>query len=161
MNDSLYMSTVRKMAFDPRLMKMRQFRQHGSSNTYDHTLHVAIGAYKLAKWTHLKVDEESMARGAMLHDFYLYDIKESGYSAWRHGTGHAMVALENAEQEFDLNDKERNIIYSHMWPLNITHVPKCRESVLIGIADKYAAVAERFHVGRGFFNLSRSAAERV
>lgn len=155
MNDELYMETVEELARDPRLLQMRQYRQHGSSNTYEHSLHVAVGAYNLARMFHIRVSEKEMARGAMLHDFYLYDISDK--SAWEHGTKHAQAALENSERYFDLTDRERDIIYSHMWPLNITHVPHFKESVLIGIADKYSAVAERFHVGRGFVTAVRGA----
>lgn len=145
------MDTVREMAEDPRIRAMEQYRQHGSSNTYAHSLHVAIAAYKIAKFARIDIDEKDMARGAMLHDFYLYDIGDRG--AWEHGTKHAAIALENSEKYFDLTDIERDIIYSHMWPLNITHLPHYKESVIIGIADKYAAVAERFHVGQGLFKL--------
>ncbi len=155
MNETLYHETVEKMANDPRLLAMKKYRQHGSSNTYDHSLHVAAAAFNLAKIMKIEVDEVQMARGAMLHDFYLYDIADM--NAWVHGTRHAEAALRNSEKCFDLDSKERNIIYSHMWPLNITHLPRCRESVLIGIADKYAAVSERFHVGKRFIKVMREA----
>lgn len=155
MDESLYLETVSQMAADPRIKSMRQYRQHGSSNTYEHSLHVAMGAYRLAKHMHISVDEKSMARGAMLHDFYLYDI--GSMNPWVHGTGHAQRALENSKRCYELNPLEEDIIYSHMWPLNITHIPHYKESVLIGLADKYSALAERFHIGRRFIEAPSGA----
>ncbi len=146
----VFEAELEKMKDDPRLQVMLQFSQHGSCNTFQHSVYVAEYARNIARFLHLNVSEAELARGAMLHDFYLYGIKESGISAWRHGTGHAKVALDNAEAEFDLTDRERDIIYSHMWPLNITHLPHCRESFLVSTADKATACVERLRQWKGF-----------
>lgn len=87
---------------------------------------------------------ESLIRGAMLHDFYLYDIKAEGLTAWQHGHRHPETALKNAERIFQLNRKEKNIIQSHMWPLHITHMPICREALIVNVADKWCALEEMF-----------------
>ena len=62
-------------------------------------------------------------------------------------------ALANAQESYDLTDLEKDIIYSHMWPLNITHIPHYRESVIVGIADKYTASRERLHQWRTILSL--------
>ncbi len=143
MNETIYKEEVDELKDDPRLIRMSSFPQHGSCDTYQHSLNVARASMSIAKTLHIKVKEREMARGAMLHDFYLYNIQESGLSAWRHGTGHPEVALKNAESEFELTPREKNIIYSHMWPLTLTHIPRCRESFIVSLADKYAASKER------------------
>ena len=142
-----FADTLEAMKKDPRIMAMRAFPQHGSCNTYDHSVSVAIHAHRLARLLHLRVNERMLARGAMLHDFYLYNIQESGRSAWNHGTKHPAIALSNAEQFYDLSERERDMIYSHMWPLTLTQIPHCRESMLISAADKYCALRERYLQG--------------
>ena len=50
--------------------------------------------------------------------------------------------LSLSDRLMTLNDKERNIIRSHMWPLTITAVPACREAVIVCIADKWCSLVE-------------------
>ena len=54
--------------------------------------------------------------------------------------------LINAEQEFDLNETERDIIRSHMWPLTLFHMPKSKEAALVCLADKICTLQEFFHL---------------
>lgn len=146
MDEAVFDGTVREMLSDPKVLQMQNFQHHMTSNTLSHSIYVTKVAGRIAQKTHMNVHETDLARGCMLHDFYLYNVKQSGYSAYRHGTGHAAVALQNAEEEYgDLSDIEKNMIYSHMWPLNLTHLPKYRESVLICLADKYCALREFMH----------------
>ena len=78
----------------------------------------------------------------MLHDYYQYNIKEEGFSAYRHGTSHPLTAMKKAQEDFDLTDKELNIIRGHMWPLTLVHPPKSKEALLVCLADKYCAANE-------------------
>ncbi|MEE0955971.1 MAG: HD domain-containing protein [Eubacterium sp.] len=139
-----YMEELHRFADLPNVKIMGQFSQHKTSNTLAHVCHVATVSHKIEKALFLHVDEEALLKGAMLHDYYLYDFHQHPVSAYRHGTGHAVIALTNAEKVFPLNSKERNIIYSHMWPLNLTHIPKCREAWIVTVADKICAIEEMF-----------------
>ena len=47
--------------------------QHGSVTVYAHCLRVACTACALARALHLRVDENALIRGALLHDYFLYD----------------------------------------------------------------------------------------
>ncbi|MBQ3932750.1 MAG: HD domain-containing protein [Lachnospiraceae bacterium] len=143
MDEISYKNTVMELANNPLVLQMAKYVQHGNSTTYQHSVNVAIIAGKIAKKLHIKISAVELARGAMLHDFFLYDIHGGSVGTWEHGFGHASVALENACKHFDLTDIEKDIIYTHMWPLNITRVPGCKESVIVGIADKISAVTER------------------
>lgn len=139
---SEFESTLQQLKADERIQRLKQYRQHRTTTTYDHCMHVARSSYRLAGALRLRVDGASLARGAMLHDYYLYDTRYKNCSAYQHGTRHAARALQNAGQLYDLTPIERNIIYSHMWPLNLTHLPRCREAVLVCVADKVCAVEE-------------------
>ncbi len=141
MRDS-YIEELNRIKRDPKIQRLRKYEQHKCSNTYEHVCHVARMSHKIEKKLHVNVDEKSMLRGAILHDYYLYDFRDNPVGAYEHGTKHAEIALENAEKEFQLNDIERDIIYSHMWPLNITHLPRTKEAWLVTAADKICAVQE-------------------
>ena len=64
-----------------------------------------------------------------------------GYKWWATHAFH-FTALENAGRCFDIDDKVKNIILSHMWPLPFVERPKSREAVLVNLADKYCAYQE-------------------
>lgn len=127
---------------DDNVTRLKGFRQHRVTTRFDHSKHVAICSYKMSKKLRMNVDEEALARGAMLHDFFMYDTKNKEVSKYKHGMKHAEVALRNAQDIYSLSGVEENIIYSHMWPLNITHIPRSKEAALVCMADKYCAVKE-------------------
>ena len=91
---------------------------------------------------HGSADVKSLVVGAFLHDFYLYDWHEKDDSHKWHGFSHAHTALLNADARFALTDKERDIIAHHMWPLNLTKLPRCREALLVCLVDKYCSTVE-------------------
>jgi len=130
----------------PEIQKLKQYPQHGGSNTFEHSRAVAFASHHLADKLGWKVDGKALARGAMLHDYYLYNIKQRGIGSYHHGVSHPQIALDNA-QGFGLTQKESNIIRSHMWPLTFFHVPRSREAVLVCVADKYVALREFLHYG--------------
>ncbi|MDO4284584.1 MAG: HD family phosphohydrolase [Eubacteriales bacterium] len=122
---------------------MKSFLQHGQISTYDHCVCVARMSFLLNRRFALGADEESMVRGAFLHDFYLYDWHDCTQRAGRwHGFRHPAIALANAERLYPLNAKERDIIRSHMWPLTFLHWPHSREALLVCLADKICSTRE-------------------
>lgn len=114
---------------------------HGKITVYEHTIAVTLLSLYLVHRLKLKVDEKSMVRGALLHDYYLYDryAKEKGYETHRHH--HPETAYKNAKDEFELNEREKDIILKHMFPW-IMKPPKYRESVIVSIADKACATKD-------------------
>ena len=80
-------------------------------------------------------------RGALLHDYFLYNWREHNDDHKLHGFYHARKAMENAERDFGLNPVEANIIHRHMFPLN-PMPPKYKESVVVTCADKICATRE-------------------
>ena len=77
-----------------------------------------------------------------LHDYYLYDWHDKNKGFRWHGFKHHRFALANAEKDFDLTEKEKNIIYSHMFPLTFWCLPRSREAWIVTLADKRVAFAE-------------------
>lgn len=141
-NDKEYMEIVEDIINNATVAEMKKYRQHYDINTFEHCLNVSYISYKICK--KLKWDYKSMARGAMLHDLFLYDWRNSkkelnldGY----HAFVHPKIALENASKLYDLNDKEKDIIVKHMWPVTIS-LPKYKESFVITLVDKYSALQE-------------------
>lgn len=66
-----------------------------------------------------------------------------------HGFYHPGRALKNAQQEYQLTPRERDIIKKHMWPLTISAMPMCREAWIVTMADKWCSLMETFHVHKG------------
>ena len=48
---------------------------------------------------------------------------------------------DNANNDFGLNKIERNMIYTHMFPLNL-RIPRYKESIILCLADKIVATKE-------------------
>lgn len=128
--------------------------QHGDVSVYEHSIRVAETALKLADALKLKgVSERELVRGALLHDYFLYDWHRDGKEAGNvhprlHGFFHAQTALENARRDFELTDRESEIIKKHMWPLTIVP-PINKEAWLVTIADKYASAMETLKLHKG------------
>ena len=124
-----------------RLRLEGKYFQHGTTTVLEHSVKVAVVSLWLAERLGLRVDRRSLIRGALLHDYFLYDWHTPDKSHRLHAFSHAGRALENARRDFRLNRIERNMIRSHMFPLNKS-VPKYRESIILCAADKLCAVAE-------------------
>lgn len=126
--------------------------QHGTISVKTHSEQVALSALKLARKLPVKFREKELIRGALLHDYFQYDWhnkKVDIASIMRfyemHGFTHPRTALENAEKEFQLSKREKEIIKKHMWPLTVIP-PMCREAWVVTCADKYCSLLETLHI---------------
>ena len=136
--EQLY-AILEKYDQNPKVQQMREFIQHGDVTTYQHCKNVVLVSCWLNHRLHLGADETSLAVSAFLHDFYLYDWHNCSNITHWHGFKHPLIARYNADAVFRLNEKERNIIQTHMWPLTITQLPRCREAYLVCLADKMSS----------------------
>ena len=123
------------------MQKEKEFIQHGDVSVYEHSVSVALECLKIANYLQIPIDIKSLIRGALLHDYFLYDWHEKDDSHKWHGFRHAKTALKNAKKEYILSEIEENMIYCHMFPLNL-RIPKYRESIILCIADKIVATKE-------------------
>jgi len=131
---------------NPLFLSMKSYRHHADVSCLDHTLAVAEFVYAKSKQWNL--DYISATRGALLHDFYLYDWHT--HSPGLHGLKHPRLAMENASMLFDLNEIEENAILRHMWPLTPIP-PRYPESLLVSLADKISSYREYFSITQGMF----------
>ena len=121
------------------VLSMRKFTQHGEITCLEHCLQVAYCSYRACRL--LRLDYRSAARGALLHDLFLYDWHQPNPYHGLHAFNHPRVALRNASVQFSLTPRESDIIRKHMWPLTPAF-PRYRESLIVSLADKYCAVRE-------------------
>lgn len=120
--------------------RTKSFIHHGSTSCYQHQISVAYYTYRMCKFFKLRAVEA--ARGALLHDFFLYNWHDLEKSEQRkHPYSHPNVALKNAKMYFELTDMQEDIIKKHMWPLTLVP-PKYRETFIVTIADKMCCVME-------------------
>ena len=130
MNSVLY--CLHNLSQKSHLRRMEKFTQHGDTSCLLHTIAVAYYSIKI-----------DLIRGALLHDYFLYDWHDGEKERRIHGFTHPMTALRNADRDFDLTDTERDIIKKHMFPLTVIP-PTCREGWIVCLADKYCSLYETF-----------------
>lgn len=130
----------------------REFIQHGNQTVYRHSLEVAVCSLEISRRLRIRCRERELVRGALLHDYFLYDWHDKirkgpeGHQRF-HGFRHPGIALRNAEQDYELTPRERDIIRKHMWPLTVLP-PLCTEAWIVTAADKYCSLRETLRIGK-------------
>ena len=125
------------------VQQMKKYMQHFDTTCFEHCYMASYYCYKVSKifnW-----DYKSAARGAMLHDLFLYDWRKKqedikGLHAFTHGK----TAYKNADSLFNLNKTEKDMIKNHMFPVTIIP-PKTKEGFLLTLVDKYCCIKETFN----------------
>ena len=131
----------RDILTSPGMERERSIPQHGYVNCFDHSVAVALLSVWIAARLGLHMDMRSLVRGALLHDYFLYNWRVPDPAHRLHGFCHGRLAMENAERDFGLNPVEADIIRRHMFPL--TPIPPCYcESAVVCCADKLCAMRE-------------------
>lgn len=125
--------------------------QHGDMTVNQHCRNVAKYSLVISDKLHISCNRRELIRGALLHDYFLYDwhIGDARKPQNLHGFYHPGIALKNASAEYDLTDREKDIIAKHMWPLTLTRVPLCREAWIVTTADKWCSLLETIHIHHG------------
>lgn len=138
-----FQNIIKEFIENDTVKSMSKYIQHCSTNCFEHCYRTSYYCYKISK--KLNWDYKSAARGAMLHDLFLYDWREKkdgrkGLHAFTHGK----KACQNACNLFKLNEKEQDMITRHMFPVTIIP-PKSKEGILLTFVDKYCALTEFSH----------------
>ena len=137
-----FFQLAREIICAGRYREMKRFFSHSDITVYEHCIKVAYAAYCFAVKNEIPCDRRALVRGALLHDYYLYDWHDPNKGFRWHGFKHHRFALQNAEQDFVLTRREREIIRTHMFPLTFWCMPTCREAWIVSIADKMVATEE-------------------
>ena len=141
--DKEYKKIVKDIFRNVNFKKLYNIEHHGISRMA-HSIKISYYSYKIAKI--LKMDYISVARGAILHDFFLDGDERNGTKKFFDTFIHPKKALDTTINNFSVNKIETNIIVSHMFPIYLS-IPKYKESILVNIVDKIIGSKELL---RGF-----------
>ncbi|MCI5516609.1 MAG: HD domain-containing protein [Roseburia sp.] len=133
--------TILQLERNTRFLETKQYLQHGKMSVYEHCIRVAEKSCDIAWKMRLDVDYTILIRGALLHDYFLYDWHKKDSSHRLHGFFHPGKAYENAKRDVALTEIEEDIIKHHMFPLTVIP-PKSKEAWIVCIADKICASEE-------------------
>ncbi len=141
----LFAAKHKHITHNENYQKLKSVPRHGSTNTFDHSVRVAMMSAALSKYIH--VDAECAAKVGLLHDFCLVDYhkddKHVHNGRW-YCFYHPEDAVINSENEgFYLSNIEKKAIWSHMFPLS-TCIPTSRLGYLLTFCDKVVATQESF-----------------
>lgn len=140
--DMAYLDMVEDILCHKEFIKLHQIRHHHVTTRYNHSLFVSYMSYLVGK--KMGLDTEAIARGGLLHDFFLetrQEIEKMGIGS--HNAVHPKIALENSKKYFEINDLEADIILKHMFLCTSqSGMPKYRESWLVSAIDKYVSIYE-------------------
>lgn len=141
--DREYKKIVKDIFRNVEFKKLYNIEHHGISRM-EHSIKISYYSYKIAK--KLGMDYVSVARGGLLHDFFLDGDERNGKEKFLDTFTHPKRALDTSMEYFNVNDIEKNIIVSHMFPIYIS-MPKYKESFLVNLVDKVIGCKELL---RGF-----------
>lgn len=135
-NNEFY-NIIKPILEHPEFQKTKEIAHHGISR-YDHCIRVAYYTYKVSKA--LKLDYKETTEAALLHDFFTDEVeKENNILKLRR---HPKHAVENAKKYFDINEKQADIIKTHMFPITFMP-PKYIEGWIVDLVDDFAAIYEK------------------
>ena len=140
-NDGEYLDIINHILENKEFKQMEHIKHHNTTRM-DHSLKVSYYSYKIAKSLHL--DYEDVARGGLLHDFYTREVRKCEKIKDKillFSIKHPDEAVENASNNFELSEKEINIIHSHMFPIDYK-IPKYAESWIVSLVDKVLSFGE-------------------
>ncbi len=138
-----FLSIAQEIVNNIEYQKLRKYIHHYTLSRYDHCFDVAYHAYVRAIKVDKNLDLKAIIRAALLHDFFLYDLRKENIN--KHLSSHPKTSLSTAQKYFELNKLEQEIILCHMWPFN-TDKPKSKEAKLVNSSDKICSLYETFRL---------------
>ncbi len=139
--DVEYMEIVNNILENSEFNKLGNIKHHNTSRL-NHCLKVSYRSYKVAKA--LKLNYTSVARAGLLHDFYEEEIRNCKNIKDKiliFTTKHPKNAVRKASEYFELSEMEKDIIKTHMFPVDYK-IPKYAESWVVNAVDKCLSIGE-------------------
>ena len=138
-DDIDFLNIIEDIMYDKEFLKMKDYVHHGD-NRYLHSLRVSYYSYVITKALHL--DYVSVARAALLHDFFYTDNSKLNFKKkLKVIFNHPKAAVKNAKKISSISIMEENIILSHMFPIGNT-IPRFTESWIVDLVDDYVSILE-------------------
>ena len=139
-----FLSLIKDILRSEEFIAMKKYIHHVKGSLYEHSIKVAFLCYKHHLRFNLKTDLSDFVRGALLHDYYLYDLHGDGRRHKFHWFNHPKLALTNAMQKYPtLTYIQKDMIQHHMFPLTPLP-PRTSAGWLVCFYDKVAAISDRF-----------------
>ena len=138
--DKEYKTIVEYIMQDKEFNKIGDSTHHGTDRL-THSIKVSYYSYRFAR--KLGLDYESAATAGLLHDFFISNNDKKFTETTKSFFKHAKIASNNATNQFGISEKEKNIIETHMFPINIKP-PKYAEGWIVGLVDKSLGTFEFF-----------------
>lgn len=154
-NKEFYMM-IRDIVATKEFRGMKNYQHHVRSSVYDHSCKVAYLCYRHCKKFGTRVDLCEFVRGALLHDFYLYDWHEMKKGNRLHLFTHPRHSLKNALTFYpDLTERQCDMIAHHMFPVTL-RPPRTKVGWLVCFYDKVAAFSDYFGENKWKKHLARA-----
>lgn len=138
--DNEFSKIICEVSNNKEFQKLKKVKHHGI-NRYEHSVRVAYYTYKITKILHLDYKESTIA--ALLHDFFQEEVSDKNFVVRLRK--HPGIAVKNATQYFKLNEKQIDIIKTHMFPITFTP-PKYMEGWIVDFVDDASAIFEQGRV---------------
>lgn len=137
---------VFEMSNKSELLETKKYIQHRDTTVFEHSISVSLLSLRIAQFFNIQVDKPSLIRGALFHDYFMYDWhdKEFDRPKW-HAFRHPNIAYKNACKIWNLNSIETDIIKNHMFPVTLKF-PKTKEGNIVSIADKICTLLESWNL---------------
>lgn len=133
-----YKKIVKDIFRNTEFKQLYNIEHHGISRM-EHSIKISYYSYIIAK--KLGMDYKSVARGGLLHDFFLNGDERNCKEKFLDTFTHPHEALKTSKKTFKINKIEENIIVSHMFPIYLS-IPKYKESILVNLVDKVIGFKE-------------------
>ncbi len=138
--------TLTELLRTTRMEMSDRFIQHGDTSVLLHSAAVAYYSFKLSRRLKFAGQRRELLRGALLHDYFLYDWHHYNNEFGVHGFCHPATALGNARRDTEVTALEADIIAHHMFPLTPAP-PRSRSGWVICMVDKVCSLYETFNRG--------------
>lgn len=138
--DNEFNKIICEVSNNKEFQKLKKVKHHGI-NRYEHSVRVAYYTYKITKILHLDYKESTIA--ALLHDFFQEEVSDKNFVVRLRK--HPGIAVKNATKYFKLNEKQIDIIKTHMFPITFTP-PKYMEGWIVDFVDDASAIFEQGRV---------------
>lgn len=144
LNAAAFLECVGALLDTSEVSSMKRWRHHFSITCYQHSLFVSYVAFRLARY--FGWDYRAAARAGLLHDLYLYDPADGsahpGNSVWTTRSSPCATPPPCAPT---CPSGRRTPSSPTCSPLAL-HLPRCREALVVNVADKVCATLEVVHL---------------